>query len=322
MKKIAVLIVCLVLALNLIFMPAFLSNSVDISKSARPKIVLNLWHCDTVPGGKNSRATILKDIAYEFHQSDKDTYVIVSVYSYEEMLQALKEGKSPDLISFGNGSEEVLPYLREYNGNVAVLSELENAVSVQGKIMAVPWCYGLYYKIESEKSTLYCGDTAIPFAFTKSEKAEIMGNIGECYEFSVKNGYGFIGTNRELTKILIRVDNNKMNMPEISCIPQYSDLVNAIGICKDTENIKGCEAFLAFLQSEQSQSKVARLNLFSASGYKLFNGLFLGRFEERESKTYFENVFLSSLEKDKKVDLARKVIAGEMSVEQFREQIT
>lgn len=328
MKKIAVLIMCIVLALNLIFMPAFLRNSVDISKESFAKTVLSLWHCDTVPGGKNSRATILKDIAYEFHQRDKDVYVIINVYDFEEMVQKLKEGEYPDLISFGNNSQDVLPYLMEYKGDVAFFEELESAVSVQGKIMAVPWCYGKYYKICGEKSFLYCKDLTIPFAFIKSakeenkqEKVEIKNGIEDCYLGGIKNGNAFIGTNRELTKILTRVDNNKMNMPEILEIEEYSDLINAIGICKDSQKVKECQRFLAYLQSEKAQSKVARLNLFSSVGYKLYNGLFLSKFEEIKGNTYFENVFLSKENKEKKIELANKVILGELSVDKFREQV-
>ena len=79
--------------------------------------------------------------------------------------------------------------------------------------------------------------------------------------------------------------------------------------------------FLAYLQSEKAQSKVARLNLFSSVGYKLYNGLFLSKFEEIKGNTYFENVFLSKENKEKKIELANKVILGELSVDKFREQI-
>jgi hypothetical protein len=111
-QRIACCLLCLAVVATTLIMTYATQNEPLSQAETTQTAVLTLWQIDTFEGGKGSRASYLKTIGNEFYQQT-GTVVLVNSLSSDAALQNLKEGKIPDLISFGAGTAGLENYLAE-----------------------------------------------------------------------------------------------------------------------------------------------------------------------------------------------------------------
>lgn len=280
MKKIFAVIFVVFFSVVLVFMPAFNMTGVDISKEDTPKKVLTIYHTDVKSGGKNSRGSFLKDVAKEYNKLQNDVFVIVELYEKSEIKNAISSG-CPDIISFGSGLFDDETVFREYCGRVNFNDDFLSAVEVDNKIYAVPWSYNGYFLVGSGKTVSVVGNGMLALYLSKKElDVKTCDTVEECYNAFLSSKTPFIATNKELTKLFSRVDRGKIEPFDTQILCGFTDMINVLGIYKNSENNLEAEAFIEYVTSEKVQRKLTRLNLFSPCIKGLYSTSPFSEFED------------------------------------------
>lgn len=328
MKKFRAIIIAVIFIAILIFAPVVKGGGFEIEQKREEQIVLEIWNIDNTPGGKNSRSGFLRSVAITYNKSIKNVFFIVKDMTENAAIEGIKQNQSPDLISFGTGfGEKIIDYLKEYNGKVEVADKFIEAGEIKGKYYAVPWCFGGYfltgnkkefysYKIKylSPFTALYYSKEYVDldtFYLEESKKA-----IDEAYSQFLSSSGKFIATNREISKILTKVSNNKMEMPEILPLCGYVDNVVAISITKSCKNEKYSQLFIELLTSNNIQKRLIEINMFSTCGYELYTIEPFKSYEQKEIKRV-THLFTPQESLDKKDSLALTAIKGDKSSQDF-----
>jgi len=114
--------------------------------------VLSLWNVDAFEGGSASKTSFLESVSLKFEKENKGAYIKVDNLTVDEFVSRIKDGKKPDLFSFGNGMED---YLKNNMLTLPndILSNVKSnflACGVDGgNIKAVAWSYSTYCLISS-----------------------------------------------------------------------------------------------------------------------------------------------------------------------------
>ena len=139
-----------ILIFCIVFTLVFASNKIgeghSFGSAEEYKGILTLWQVDSFEGGSGSRKQFLLKVARDFEKQNAGVLVMVVEHTAESVKTALDEGQSPDMISFGNGTE------------VSGFLELSLGVKFSGgmigeKECAVPWCRGGYVLIANPSIT-------------------------------------------------------------------------------------------------------------------------------------------------------------------------
>ena len=264
MKKIFAAVFCLMLCLCLVFMPAFNVKSVEIEGEGGVKKVIKVYHADCVDGGKNSRGSFLKDLAKKYNKLQSDVCVIVEVYEKSELLSAV-ENSPPDVVSFGSGLEGILPLLSPYGGKVNFSDEFISAVSVGGEIYAAPWSYNGYFLVGGKNGVKKSGTSPFAAAYFSDKEIVFSGertSSEDAFQSYLSSKTSFVCSAKEVTNLLSKVERGVIEMPEITPLSGYTDMVNVLGVCKKSENYAESEKFIEYVTSSSGEH-LTRLNLFS-----------------------------------------------------------
>lgn len=118
--------------------------------------ILEIWNIDTFEAGTFSKESFLLEVAKEFQNLNKGTYVLVRNMSVEEMNLELEGGKTPDLFSFGFGLGNVLSeYLApvKINGGDKFGSVQDSGLKNEERL-AVAYLLGGYFLFSTGENLL------------------------------------------------------------------------------------------------------------------------------------------------------------------------
>ena len=207
--------------------------------------VLTLWHVDSFEGGKGSRAAFLKSIARRYQETG-GAMILVSAKTGEGVRDAWRQGERPDLLSFGG---------------YAPVEERWDDVAC--------WCYGKYvlYSLGSEEAitpentVISLGGDNLPqvAAAMSGWKGEyVIKNSLEAYVSFLSGKYQYLlGTQRDACRFQSRGVE-----VEMLAMDAFSDLMQYI-VSTRVETKKEGDAFIRYLLSENSQTLLTEIGLFS-----------------------------------------------------------
>ena len=121
-------------------------------KKAEYQGVITLWNVDTFEGGSASKSSFLENVSLKFEEQNKGAYIKVERLSIDEFFSRVKEGKKPDLFSFGNGVQNYLNEDIQTLPSEMLLNLKQNFLSCgldSSLIKAIPWSYSMYCLISS-----------------------------------------------------------------------------------------------------------------------------------------------------------------------------
>ena len=251
-------------ALSLIFaVPALTAESTDSPSRAG---IVRLWNIDTFEGGKGSRTAFLNRVSAAYEKKHESVYIMVSSYTAEGAVAALKEGNFPDMISFGIGFSEAAEKCRKINSR-------SFAGGLVGKeCRAMPWCRGGYALFSLENgfdaadaanTVVSSGGNNLPLvaaALYPFEGIPAVEDSTSAYVRFLSGKYKYLlGTQRDICRFASRGVN-------VYCRPvnEFSDLYQYIGVLTDDEALKGiCEDYIDALLSEETQKKLTEIGMLS-----------------------------------------------------------
>lgn len=144
--------ICLLLALAIVLAAIFFPENKQ--EEAAATRVVRVWNVDTFEGGKGSRTAYLKSAARRVEKKRGGVYYLVSSYTPEGAEEAFREGKAPDVLSFGVGlslyAEESLPLPESFSGG-----------KLGSETLAYPWCRGGYALFSLTENFDEAGKTVI-----------------------------------------------------------------------------------------------------------------------------------------------------------------
>lgn len=294
------------------------------------KGVLELWNVECFEGGVGSRESWLKGRAARFEKLHEGLFVHVNTFTVEQLQSKLSAGDSFDLICFSRGAGcLVQDRLAACDVDVgAVKTGFALSGQINGKQYAVPLFTGAYClfaraemlsadKLVSEalsrtytrtagKSSvtlapLVCGFT--PYNSPLSAlamsggrgKADVSDQVTqyEAYEKFVANrtAVTLLGTQRDMYRLSQKESNGRIEQLAFAPLNGYTDLVQYLGICAQSDNTEACEDFARYLLSEQCQSSLVNLYMFSVLEQKFYTAERYSQCEEALSLAYVPNVF-------------------------------
>lgn len=265
MKRILAVIFVIVLGLTLLLLPAFNITGADITKEHDDKKVLKLYHVDVKSGGRNSRGSFLKSVAREYNKLQSDVFVIVEIYEQKELNAAISDSP-PNIISFGSGSFPDESVLSPYGGRVSFSDDFLTAVEKNGTVYAVPWSYNAYFLVGDGDKVNYACDNSLLSLCLSGEKVALGDGFPDangCYEAFISSKQPFIATAKEVTKIISKAERGAIELPEMTAAGGFTDMINCLGVCRESENKAEAERFIEYVTSEKVQKRLTRLNLLS-----------------------------------------------------------
>lgn len=245
--------------------------------SGQYKTVLTVWHIDTFEGGTGSRGDFLGSALKSL--SDDGIVTLVKVQTIESMEKSLQKGELPDLISFGVGCGEIAGYARE------LLLKGFTGGEINGRIFAVPWCFGGYYLIAKNNDNrlidgLFDGDADKTIEnLIVSDGENILpvlslmhlGITANAVYLPPKDAYPrflseknavLLGTQRDIKRI-----EKKKDEFTVRPLEGYSDLVQYIAITAgNDEKYRYCVLAIERLLSEETQKKLYKIGMMRVDG--------------------------------------------------------
>ena len=296
-------------------MPSLLNSQANINrvKDYDYQGILELWHIETFEGGSASRSAFLEKQAINFEKENKGIYIVIKTMSLEQLQLNLQNNQKPNMISFGIGvGDKITQDLISLNFNLNVRQDILDGGKFNNQQLAMPYILGGYALISQNQFTdTLNGKTGVgnvgttnPFKAVKIEnlKLSFADNINcdsyNAYDKYLKGGYdNLLGTQRDVYRINNRVNKGLLSNINYKFLNGYTDLVQYISVFKSAEiEQEICKQFVKKLISDQAQSKLANINLFSVlQNKKLYTDDIFGKMEESLSNNLkTENVFLNT----------------------------
>ncbi len=245
-----------------------ISNDGEEKQPMQYKGIISVWQVDSFEGGTGSRKQFLLKVARAFEKKYTGVLVMVTDYTANGVKENQANGISPDIISFGCGTDvkdfSKLSLNTDFNGG-----------KIGSETYAVPWCRGGYALISNPKLTdgkdeeidkLLVSQTEFtqPLIAVLEEKIpvkeiEVKKPMDAYVKFvSGKTKY-FLGTQRDL----MRLKNRGMEV-NVRPLENYSDLVQ-YAVITTSDQVKRfyAEEFLRFLISEQVQENLYDIGMYS-----------------------------------------------------------
>ena len=222
-------------------------------------VVVNVWHIETFEGGKGSRASFLKNVAARVEKKDNTLYYMVKSYTAEGAREALKEGKLPDMISYGIGFgdclERALPLSYRFSGGEA-----------GGACLAYPWASGRYSLFSLENNFEKEGETVISeggqnlvraAAYFENIRGEALPSTSAYVNFLNGKYRYLLGTQRDECRFQTRgVTVYRKDLNEFCDLYQYISVLSA-------EKFEVCRTFIDCLLSREVQESLEQIGMFS-----------------------------------------------------------
>ena len=245
---------------------AKISDSGVQAEAAEYKGILTLWHIDTFEGGVGSRKQFLLSISRNFEKQNAGVLVMATEHTAESAEQAFKDGKRPDLISFGAGVD--VKDLRPLDVALPAYGGGYNGVTY-----AVPWARGGYCIIENpdytgnknEKPPLIVsqGEYTNPLlAFLLSGKSEtdfeILPPMDAYVKFVSGKARYLLGTQRDINRLMTR-GTDFVSTP----LNGYNDLYQYIAVTSgDAVKAEYAQKFVKFLLSDDIQRNLHKIGMY------------------------------------------------------------
>lgn len=244
-----------------------ISKESKVEKTDDYNCILTLWHVDTFEGGIGSRKQFLLRVAREFEKQHQGTLVMITEYTPNAVKEAVKNGQSPDIISFGIGVEIPPPIKLSIQTNFSGGKVGEN-------LYATPWAIGGYCLIKKSGvgidltqnhfenlivSRQEFNQPLVAFALQNlsANKVETFSPLDAYVNFLNEKESVLLGTQRDIHRL-----QNRGVEVEILPLNQYNDLVQYVGIT-NMKNFNYCTAFINTLLSKRVQSSLDKVGLFS-----------------------------------------------------------
>ena len=293
--------------------------------------VVELWNVETFEGGVGSRESWLINRAAKFESANKGLFVHVTTLTVEQAESKLNEGQAFDMICFSRGvGSLVKEHLKAFSGSVGAIKD-NYLVSgqLEGSLYAVPLYSGAYclfsraeqlsadrllaealtakYTRKVGKNTfelqpLTCGFTpynsplsALAFSGGKG-KAKVDDTVTQyqAYEQFVANktAVTLLGTQRDVYRLSQRESNGKIENLAFQPLYGYTDLVQYLSVSQGAgEKTESCERFIEYLTSEQAQSTLTNMSLFSVLDATFYTADRYAQCESSLATAYIPNVF-------------------------------
>lgn len=225
------------------------------AQEEKPQII-EIWNVDTFEGGKGSRTAFLGKVARRLEEEQKGVWCLVTGYTEEGAMEALSEGKRPDILSFGVG----LDGFAEYSLPLPYPSPVGN---LAGHTLAVPWCMGGYYLFTMDGSKGE-GKTAISVGKNNLSPvaAAIEGISGEevdataAYVGFLQGDYDFLlGTQRDVCRFAARGVS-----VESKPLTKYCDLFQCVSVLS-REKRELCNRFVSLLLSPETEAMLSEIGM-------------------------------------------------------------
>ncbi len=232
--------------------------------------ILTLWHTDSFEGGVGARSQFLLRRAAEFEKKHPGVLISVQTYTAEGLAEKLKAGETPDLVSYGLGTE--------LSGAVELTADYAFSAGEYDGQFALPWCMGGYVLIANPSASEipeppYRFDSLLvsknPYGQPLAALALEGYTAGQLQVLDPMDAYVsfvggkipyFLGTQRDLHR-LERRNFEVLTRP----LTQYDDLYQCISVLSETPaRAYYAQAFVAFLLSEPSQKKLEEIGMWSA----------------------------------------------------------
>ena len=227
--------------------------------------IITLWHIDTFEGGTGSRKQFLLDVGAKFEKLNEGVLVMAVGYTVEGAEEEMKKGNFPDMISFGNGLD--------INGYTPIEIEEEFIEGVYlGETAAVIWArggYALFSKKEITEKTLNSVTVSesqfnlplVAFALSgfSAKSVTVKSPLDAYVDFVSGKAEYLVGTQRDVIRL-----KNRGYSAVVTPLPSFSDLNQFIAITgRDEEKNECSKRFVSFLLSDDTQSKLNEIGLFS-----------------------------------------------------------
>lgn len=293
--------------------------------------VLELWNVETFEGGVGSREAWLTNKSAKFESANTGLFVHVTTLSVEQLAAKLSEGQKFDLICFsrgvGNLVKDQLAPITENMGFVKQNFLISG--QIDGKQYAVPLYSGVYClfaraeqlpqdqllnkaltqtytrkigKNAVELQPMICGFTPYnsPLSALAMSGGQGKANVSEdvtqyqAYEQFVANrtAVTLLGTQRDMYRLAQRESNGKIEQLSFAPLGAYTDLVQYVGVSMDAgDKADSCVKYVQYLLSEQTQSTLTNLSLFSVLEQSIYTTERYAACEQALLTAYVPNVF-------------------------------
>ncbi|MCH5151638.1 MAG: hypothetical protein J1F65_03145 [Clostridiales bacterium] len=327
----SVVIVLLICAVALAWALPNLPVKPQQQAPATYKGIIELWNVETFEGGVGSRESWFINKSAKFEQVHTGLFVHVTTLSVEQLTDKLQNGENFDLITFSRGvGVLVKDKLAPVTENMGFVNEnFLVAGQIGGAQYALPVYSGAYCLFaRTEQLT---ADQLVSSALTKTHTRKIGKNTVElqplvtgftpynspltalalaggkgtakvseevtqyqAYEQFVGNrtAVTLLGTQRDMYRLSQRESNGKIEQLSFAPLTDYTDLVQYVGISANSgDKTDACVAYVKYLLSEECQSTLVNLSLFSVLQTNFYT---LDRYAECEralATAYVPNAF-------------------------------
>ncbi|MBQ0017076.1 MAG: hypothetical protein KBT30_00410, partial [Clostridiales bacterium] len=294
---ISVLLICYLFFAPLTIFKSLSANQSNINHEIEVEYmgILELWNIDTFEGGSVSRTNFLEKQAIKFEKEHTGTFIMISNMSLEQAKLNLENGKTPDLVSFGIGvGEDLIQSLKPFSNNFDVRSDLLSGGKYKNSQLAIPYILGGYtlvsdtdYQKQNNFTITNClgfggasqNNTVVSLAVNDItfnnyfDKSKEMDSFTAYDRFLSKKFDTLLGTQRDLYRVKNRIEKNTMTQKNYVMLPNFSDLVQYVGICStDAVRYEICNMFVKKLLSVETQSTLNGINMFSTLNLSLYEG--------------------------------------------------
>ena len=293
--------------------------------------VLEMWNVESFEGGVGSREAWLINRAAKFEAVNKGLFVHVTTLTVEQLEAKLAEGQTFDMICFSRGvGNLVKEQLTAFTGSVgAIKDNYLISGQVEGRQYAVPLYSGAYClfarteqlaadrllegalttkftrkigKNTVELQPLVCGFTPYnsPLSALALSGGKGKANVSEdttqyqAYEQFVANktAVTLLGTQRDIYRLSQRESNGKIDKLGFVALNGYTDLVQYVGVSQTAgDKTEACMQFTEYLVSDDAQSSLVNLSLFSVLDATFYTSERYAQCESSLGTAYVPNVF-------------------------------
>lgn len=263
-------ICAILLSVSIIFTVFFgagkISEQTPIKKAEGYKGVITLWQVDGFEGGKGSRKQFLLKVARTFERQNQGVLIMVVNHTFTSVKENFDNGIYPDLLSFCGGVELKTPFEIK-------VKRATSGGKIGEKTYATPWCRGGYTLISNPEVMDNQADrtiivsqseytnslTAILLEEYKFKEYLVLKPMDAYVKFTQGKIKYFLGTQRDLT----RLSNRGMEV-ESTPLTKFNDLYQYVALTGNGQDKKVyAQRFIEFLISDQVQSQLVSINMFS-----------------------------------------------------------
>ena len=293
--------------------------------------VVELWNVETFEGGVGSRESWLVNKSAKFESVNAGLFVHVTTLTVEQLETKLYNGDSFDLICFSRGVGNIVKErLAPITDNVGfVKNNFLLSGEVDGLQYAVPLYTGAYClfaraeqlsqeqllnnaltqtytrkvgKTSVELQPLVCGFTPYnsPLSALAMSGGHGKANVSEtvtqyqAYEQFVANrtAVTLLGTQRDMYRLSQKEANGKIEHLSFAPLGGYTDLVQYVGMSSSaSDKTSACLEYIKYLLSEETQSTLVNLSLFSVLENTFYTSDRYVECERALNQAYVPNVF-------------------------------